>query len=52
MKKIIQTFLPIFILSSQVFAIAGFGLQVGQNMFSVKESSPTINIPNVILKNG
>ena len=25
MKKIIQTFLPIFILSSQVFAIAGFG---------------------------
>jgi len=52
MKKIIQTFLPIFILSSQVFAIAGFGLQVGQNMFSVKESSPTINVPYVILKNG
>ena len=25
MKKIIQVFLPIFILSSQVFAIAGFG---------------------------
>ena len=25
MKKIIQTFLPIFILSSQIFAIAGFG---------------------------
>ena len=25
MKKIIQTFLPIFILSAQVFAIAGFG---------------------------
>ena len=25
MKKIIQTFLPLFILSSQVFAIAGFG---------------------------
>ncbi len=52
MKKIIQSFLPIFILSSQVFAIAGFGLQVGQNMFSVKESSPTINVQYVILKNG
>ncbi len=52
MKKIIQSFLSIFILSSQVFAIAGFGLQVGQSTFSVKESSPTINVQYVILKNG
>jgi len=52
MKKLIQTFLPIYILSSQVFAIAGFGLQVGQNVFSVKESYPTISVPNVILNNG
>ena len=35
MKKIIQTFLPIFILSSQVFAIAGFGLNLNQSQFSV-----------------
>ena len=52
MKKLIQSFLPIFILSSQVFAIAGFGLQVGQSTFSVKESSPTISVPGVQLING
>ena len=52
MKKIIQTFLPIFILSSQVFAIAGFGAQLGQSMFSVEESSPTFSVPGVTLKNG
>ena len=52
MKKIIQTFLPIFILSSQVFAIAGFGAQFGQSMFSVEESSPTFSVPGVTLKNG
>ena len=52
MKKIIQSFLSIFILSSQVFAIAGFGLQVGQSTFSVKESSPTISVPGVQLING
>ena len=52
MKKIIQMFLPIFILSSQVFAIAGFGAQLGQSMFSVEESSPTLSVPGVTLKNG
>ena len=52
MKKLIQTFLPIFILSSQVFAIAGFGAQLGQSMFSVEESSPTLSVPGVTLKNG
>ena len=52
MKKIIQTFLPIFILSSQVFAIAGFGAQLGQSMFSVEENSPTLSVPGVTLKNG
>ncbi len=52
MKKLILSFLPIFILSSQVFAIAGFGLQVGQSMFSVEESSPTLSVPGVTLKNG
>jgi len=28
MKKLIQIFLPFFIISSQVFAIAGFGLHL------------------------
>ena len=35
MKKLIQTFLPIYILISQVFAIAGFGLNLNQSQFSV-----------------
>ncbi len=52
MKKIIQSFLSIFILSSQIFAIAGLGLQVGQSTFSVKESSPTISVHGVELING
>ena len=47
MKKIIQTFLPIFILISQVFAIAGFGAQLGQSMFSVEESSRRLSVPGV-----
>ena len=43
MKKIIQTFLPIFILSSQVFAIAGFGINLNQSMFSIdKSTSPLL----------
>ena len=34
MKKMIQTLLP-FIISSQLFAIAGFGLNLNQAMFSI-----------------
>ena len=33
-------------------AIAGFGLQVGQGMFSVAESFPETGSPRIILKNG
>ena len=33
-------------------AIAGFGLQVGQGMFSVTESFPETGSPRIILKNG
>ena len=33
-------------------AIAGFGLQVGQGMFSVAESFPETGNPRIILKNG
>ena len=46
MKKIIQTFLPIFILSSQVFAIAGFGLHLNQSMYSVSETTSQLLVDN------
>ena len=42
MKKIIQTFLPIFILSSQVFAIVGFGLNLNQSQFSVDAKTTSL----------
>ena len=46
MKKIIQTFLPIIILSSQVFAIAGFGINLNQSMFSIDKSTSPLLIDN------
>ena len=46
MKKIIQTLLPIFILSSQVFAIAGFGINLNQSMFSIDKSTSPLLIDN------
>ena len=46
MKKIIQSFLPIFILSSQVFAIAGFGINLSQSMFSIDKSTSPLLIDN------
>ena len=42
MKKTIQTFLPIFVLSSQVFAIAGFGLNLNQSQFSVDAKTTSL----------
>ena len=42
MKKLIQIFLPFFIMSSQVFAIAGFGLNLNQTMFSVDAKTKSI----------
>ena len=39
MKKFIQTFLPILILTSQMFAIAGFGLHLDKSMYSVAETT-------------
>ena len=47
MKKIIQSFLPIFILSSQVFAIAGFGLNLNKSMYSVAESTSSLKVETV-----
>ena len=42
MKKLILSFLPIFILSSQVFAIAGFGLNLNQSQFSVDAKTTSL----------
>ena len=39
MKKLILTILPILIISSQVFAIAGFGLHLDRSMYSVAETT-------------
>ena len=39
MKKLIQLLLPFFIISSQVFAIAGFGLHLDRSMYSVAETT-------------
>ena len=47
MKKLILSFLPIFILSSQVFAIAGFGLNLNQSMFSIDKSTSPLLIDNL-----
>ena len=42
MKKLIQTFLPILIISSQVFAIAGFGLNLDRSIFNVTTYSDSL----------
>ena len=47
MKKLILSFLPIFILSSQVFAIAGFGLNFNKSMYSVAESTSSLKVATV-----
>ena len=41
----------IIITSTGLFAIGGFGLQVGQSSFSVAESSPESGLPDVTLTN-
>ena len=43
--------LVIIIISTCLFAIGGFGLQLGQSSFSVAESSPESGIPGVTLTN-
>ena len=44
MKKLIQKFLPILIISSQVFAIAGFGLHLDKSMYSVAETTSSLKV--------
>ena len=51
MKNLISALL-ISLVPTSIFAIGGFGLQLGQGSFSVDASSPDTNIPGVTLMNG
>ena len=44
MKKLIQTFLPILIITSQVFAIAGFGISANQSLFNVDANTSDLTL--------
>ena len=46
MNKLINSLIPLFIISSQVFAIAGFGLNLNQSMFSIDKSTSPLLIDN------
>ena len=47
MKKIIQKILPILVINSQVFAIAGFGLHLDRSMYSVAETTTPLTVGGV-----
>ena len=47
MKKLIRSFLPILIISSQVFAIAGFGLHLDRSMYSVAETTTPLIVEDL-----
>lgn len=51
MKRLISILL-ISLIPSSMFAIGGFGLQLGQGLFNVDASSPETGIPRVTLTNG
>ena len=42
MKKLIRSFLPVLVICSQVFAIVGFGLHLDKSMYSVAESTSSL----------
>ena len=44
MKKIIRSFLPILIIISQVFAIAGFGISANQSLFNVDANTSDLTL--------
>jgi len=46
MKKLIRSFLPIFIIISQVLAIAGFGISANQSLFNVDENTSDLMLSN------
>ena len=47
MNKLIKSLIPLFIISSQVFAIAGFGLNLNKSMYSVVESTSSLKFENI-----
>lgn len=51
MRNFKTTLLIAALMSSSLFAIGGFGLQIGQSSFSFAESSPASGIPGVTLTN-
>ena len=51
MKRVFIPILPI-IITSQLFAIVGFGLQLGENIFSVEENFPPMSSGLVQITNG
>ena len=46
MKKLIRSFLPILIISSQVLAIAGFGISANQSLFNVDVNTSDLTLSN------
>ena len=49
MNKLIKSLIPLFIISSQVFAIAGFGLNLNKSMYSVAESTSSLKFENIVV---
>ena len=46
MNKLIKSLIPLFIITSQVFAIAGFGISANQSLFNVDASTSDLTLPN------
>ena len=46
MNKLIKSLMPLFIITSQVFAIAGFGISANQSLFNVDASTSDLTLTN------
>ena len=46
MNKLIKSLIPLFIITSQVFAIAGFGISANQSLFNVDASTSDLTLPD------
>ena len=46
MNKLIKSLIPLFIITSQVFAIAGFGISANQSLFNVDENTSDLMLSN------
>ena len=47
MKKLFKIFGPFFIITTQLFAIAGFGLHLDGSMYSVNETTTPLTVGNI-----